>query len=51
MNWMGYLLSAVRLFFETWSFFVVLVLVLTCFAAIALWLARRISNSPIFRRM
>jgi hypothetical protein len=44
MNSVGYLTQALRLFFETWSFLVVLVLVLAFFAAIALSLARRISN-------
>jgi hypothetical protein len=44
VNWVGYLLPALRQFVVTWSFLVVLVLLLTCFAAIALWLARRISG-------
>jgi hypothetical protein len=44
MNVVGPMLPALRLFFETWSFLVVLVLLLTCFAVIALWFTRRISN-------
>jgi hypothetical protein len=44
VNLVGSLLPALRLFFEVWSFLVVFVLLLTGFAAVALWLARRIPN-------
>ena len=42
MNLVGSLLPALRLFFEAWSFLVVLVLLLTGFATLALWLARKV---------
>jgi hypothetical protein len=51
MNWTAYLPHALRLFFETWSFLVVLVLVLTYFAAVALWLGRRIIRANAHARI
>jgi hypothetical protein len=47
VTWVGSLLPALRLFFLAWSFLVVLVLLLTGFVAVALWLARRVRASKI----
>ena len=44
MNGVGSVLPALRLFFDVWSFLVVLVLLLTGFAAIAHWFVKRVSN-------
>jgi hypothetical protein len=42
VNLAGSVLPTLRLFLEVWSFYVVLVLLLAGFVAVALWLARRI---------